>query len=117
MELEIGAKQYELRFGLSFINEIDTIYTQDIDGFQFGTGLEMMQTYLGLRRPTVLYNIIKAGTSHLNSKPSNNEIEKFLEDIFISGEQEGFFERVEEAAKQAPFLSQAMKRMQAEEQQ
>lgn len=108
MELEIGKKTYELRFGLSFINAIDNIYTQSMSGVQFGMGLEMMSTYLGLKRPTVIFNVIKAGTSHLNSKPSNDAIERYLESVFISEKQEDLFKEIEVATEQAPFLKQTL---------
>ena len=81
MELTINGKNYELKFGLGFINAIDNIYTQEMHGVSFGMGLELLNTYLRLGRPTALFNVIKAGTSHLNSKPSNADIESYLEDL------------------------------------
>jgi|SRR5699024_1770716 len=111
MELTIGDKKYELKFGLSFINAIDNTYTQSMSGVEFGMGVEMLSTYMGLKRPTALYNLIKAGTSHLNSKPSNNDIEEFLENEFSEGRQEELFDRAMEAMEQAPFLKQTVQGM------
>lgn len=113
MELTINDKNYELKFGLSFINTIDNIYTQKMNGVEFGMGLEMLNTYLGLGRPTALFNLIKAGTSHLDSKPSNADIESYLEDLAEKdGEKyEKMFDEVNEAMKQAPFLRLTMKNL------
>lgn len=115
MELEIGKKTYELRYGLSFIEAIDKLYTQEMSGVQFGMGLEMVSTYMGLRRPTALQNVIKAGTSHLNSKPSNDDIESYLESVFIAEKQEDVFKQVEVEMERAPFLKQTMKGLKQEE--
>lgn len=114
MELNIGGKSYELRFGLSFISEMDNLYTQSMSGVSFGMGLEMMNTYLELRRPTALANVIKAGTSHLNTKPSNDDIEEYLADVFVKEEQEKLFKEVEVATEQAPFLKQTIKGLKQE---
>lgn len=113
MELTINDKKYELKFGLSFINTIDNIYTQKMNGVEFGMGLEMLNTYMSLGRPTALFNVIKAGTSHLDSKPSNNDIESYLEDLADSNvdEYENMFDEVSEAMKQAPFLRRTMKNL------
>src|SRR5699024_12344226 len=100
MKLTINDKEYELKFGLSFINAIDNIYTQKMNGVEFGMGLEMLNTYMSLGRPTALFNVIKAGTSHLDSKPSNNDIESYLEDYPYS--------TVDEYASMFDELRQAM---------
>lgn len=109
MNITISGKEYELKFGLSFINAMDNLYTQEMSGVQFGMGLEMMNTYLELKRPTALQNVIKAGTSHLKSVPSNEDIETYLEEVFVEGGQEELFEEVKVATEQAPFLRQTVK--------
>jgi len=113
MELKINGKDYELRFGLSFINAIDNIYTQEMHGVEFGMGLEMLNTYLGLGRATALYNVIKAGTSHLNSKPSNNDIENYLEELATADNKDydNLFDDIKGAMSQAPFLKRTMKNL------
>lgn len=116
MEIEIGKKTYELKFGLSFIEAIDNIYTQEMSGVSFSMGLEMMSTYMGLRRPTALQNVIISGTSHLNSKPSRSSIETYLEELFSEGNQEEMFKQVEVEMEQAPFLKQTMKNLKQDQQ-
>lgn len=113
MELKIGGKNYELSYGLSFINSLDNIYTQDMSGVQLGMGVEMLNTYLELGRPTALYNAIKAGTSHLNSQPANSDIERYLEDVAVEDDDkyENLFDDIKKGMEQAPFLKRALKNM------
>jgi len=114
MDLKINGKDYQLQFGLKFINQLDNIYTQEVDKVKFGMGVEMMTSYLAMRNPLVLLNIIKAGTSHLNSKPSNNDIENLLEEHANGGTLEKLFKDVTEAMENAPFLKNKMKRAKQE---
>jgi|SRR5699024_7816638 len=104
MELKINGKDYKLKFGLKFINLLDNLYSQEISSLKFGMGVEMMNVYLNMKHPQVLVNIIKAGTSHLGSKPSENEIEGYLEELAIEGKLNDLFESVQKEVKQAPFL-------------
>lgn len=110
MELTINDKNYELKFGLSFINTLDNIYTQTAEGMTFGIGIEMLQAYLSMGRPTALANAIKAATSHLNSKPSNNDLEAYLETLAEKDEKEfdKLFDEIEESMQTAPFLKRAL---------
>lgn len=111
MILNIGNKEYELRFGIKFIETIDKLYTQERDGIELGLGVELVTVYLNAGRPTALINIIKAGTAHLNSKPSNKAIEEYLEELAKKDDNsyEELFEEVLEAMEQAPFLKRQMK--------
>src|SRR5690625_4351127 len=113
MELDINGKKYELRYGLRSINALDNLYTQDMNGVEFGMGMEMLNAYLDLGRTTALLNAIKGGTSHLKSKPSNDDIENFLEDIAMSDEDkyEKLFDQLKEEIEQAPFLKRALQNM------
>ncbi|MBW8350781.1 tail assembly chaperone [Bacillus sp. IITD106] len=106
MDLLIGGKEYTLEFGLKFINELDKAYTQRLNGVEFGMGVESAITYLAMENPTVLYQIIKAGTSHLKSEPSNDDIEKFLVEHAEKGTLEKLFKDIQEAMEKAPFLKQ-----------
>ncbi len=114
MELEIGGKKYELRFGLSFINTLDKLYVQEVRGLGLGMGIEMINTYMELGRPTAVQNAIQAGTSHLKSRPSNEDIESYLEDLAMqeNDDYEKLFDELKEAMDQSPFLKRAMKNLQ-----
>lgn len=109
MNITINEKDYELKFGLKFINQLDKIYTQELSGIKFGMGVEMMNTYLNMKHPQALANIIKAGTSHLSSKPSNKEIEDYLEEQAVNDKLEDLFTDFLDAVNQAPFLKHKLK--------
>lgn len=113
MELKIGGKEYELRFGIKFINELDNTYKQNMDGAEFGMGIEMLNAYLEMGRPTALYNAILAGTAHLKSKPSRNKVEEYLEELAMQEDEayEQLFDQMKEEIEQAPFLKRALKNM------
>lgn len=106
MDVVIGKKEYTLEFGLRFINELDNAYTQRLNGIEFGMGIESAITYLAMQNPTVIYQIIKAGTAHLKSKPSNDDIEAFLVEHAEKGTLEKLFNDVQEAMENAAFLKQ-----------
>lgn len=116
MNLTIGGKEYELRFGMDFINTLDNIYTQEIEGMQFGMGVESLVMYLSMKNPRALYNAIKAGTSYLNSKPSNQEIEMFVTEKATKDELEQLFEAFQKALEEAPLLKPKMKQFKANQQ-
>lgn len=109
MELTINGKEYELNFGLGFIREMDKLHEQQMQGISFGIGLEMMTAQLEMGRPTILLDIIKAGTAHLKRKPTAKEVEQYLEEKALDGELENLFKELKEATAQAPFLKQALK--------
>lgn len=109
MDITINGKEYELVFGLKFIRELDKTYTQKIDGMEFGVGIETAIPYLKMKNPVVLYEIIKAATSHLKSKPSNADIEKELEELAEEDKLEQLFEDIETAMGESAFLKPKMK--------
>lgn len=109
MNITINGKEYELEFGLKFIYEMDKAYTIKQGGAEFGMGIESAITYLAMRNPTVLQQIIKAGTSHLKSKPSDQDIENELLKIAEKGSLDKLFKDVMKAMESAPFLKQKIK--------
>ncbi len=115
MKLTIGKKEYEMKFGLKFIRQIDKAYTQNIEGMEFAMGLQQLNIYLNMQSPDALYTVIKAGLSHLNTVPSNDQLEEYLEDVFIEGKDEELFKQVQEAMEQAPFLKRQMEKMKKEQ--
>lgn len=117
MDLTINNKEYTLRFGTKFINSLDNMYSQSMNGVEFGMGMELMHSYMGIRRPTALMNVIKAGLSHLNTVPSNEDLEVHLEGLYEEGKEEALFKELEKAMEQAPFLKRKMKELKQQSQQ
>lgn len=104
MKLKIGGKEYELAFGMGFINALDNIYTQNLQGMAFGTGVESLITYLNMENPTSLYNGIKAATSHLKSKPSNEDLEAYITELAEKDELGKLYDDFFNALEKAPLV-------------
>jgi len=104
MNLTIGGKEYELEFGMKFINALDNIYTQSLHGMAFGMGVESLITYLNMENPASLYNGIKAGTAHLKSKPSNDDIEAYITELAEKDELGQLYEDFFNALEKAPLV-------------
>lgn len=111
MKLTIGQKEYELKFGLKFLRELDKAYVQKIEGMEFSMGLQQANIYLNMKHPDALNKVIKAGLSYLNSYPSNDDIESFLEETYESGKETKLLSDIQKAMEQAPFLKQQLKEM------
>lgn len=111
MILKIKGKEYELQFGLKFIRELDKAYTHKVDGMEFGLGVESAIPYLKMQNPTVLFELIKAATSHLKSKPSNNDIEDELLKRAEEGKLEELYDEFLKAMEESAFLKPKLKQI------
>lgn len=109
MEINLGGKDYELAFGLDFIASLDKTYEQEMGGMKFGLGVETAIPLIKMQNPTVLVSIIKAGTSHMNTKPSNKGVNDFLTDLAVEDKLDAFFNDIESEMSVAPFLKGKMK--------
>lgn len=77
--LEIEGKVVELKFGLNFIRHFDNKYQVTQNGLKFGQGIDMVASLLVSSDPLILIDVIKAGTENSTAKPTQREIETFLE--------------------------------------
>ncbi|MDK6688326.1 tail assembly chaperone [Aerococcus urinae] len=98
MQLTIGYKTYDLHFGLEFLRVVEERESPqiDIDGQKVGmnfNGLMMLRMRLEAYSPLALSTVIKAGTALENQKPSNREIEEYIEQLAVDG---GFQETVDQ---------------------
>ncbi len=93
MVLNIGDKDYELKFGFGFIRELDKRYeTQQSKQTGFGMGVYQAMTRLHIYDPMVLINLIQAGCSHLKNKPSTKDVEEFIENGDVEALTNDFLE-------------------------
>lgn len=111
MNFEVNGKEYDLKFGLKFIRELDKSYTQKVESMEFGVGVETAMTYIQMKNPTVLYELIKASTAHLKSKPSNFHIEQELEERAENEEIDNLYQEFQEAMESSVFLKPKFKQM------
>ena len=79
MQLTINDVDYELNFGLRFCREISKDKKQSSHGIDLRTGIENAVTNLYVGDVLILPDLIKAATSYLKKKPSDKDIEDFLD--------------------------------------
>lgn len=84
MEFKINGKDYDLKFGLRFIRELDNRYKVDYQGLKFGMGVNLAFMGLNQYNPTTLTDIIQASVAHEKSAPklfqTENAIEEYAEE-------------------------------------
>lgn len=80
MNLIINDTDYELNFGLKFCKEISKDKQQSSHGIDLRIGIENAVTNLYTGDILILPDLIKAATIHLKKKPSDKEIEEFLDE-------------------------------------
>lgn len=78
MNLTIASKEYKLYFGLDFIAYLDDKFYIEQNGFKLGQGLTFAIAQIELANPSILLDLIKAGTVTTNM-PSEEEIKSFIE--------------------------------------
>lgn len=79
MNLTINGNDYELNFGLKFCREISKDKKESSHGIDLRLGIENAVTNLYTGDVLILPELVKAATSHLKKKPSEKEIEEFLD--------------------------------------
>lgn len=116
MDVTIGNKDYVLEFGIGFNRYLDQVYQQEVDGMQFGMGLEMAYVYLSNENVDGIYHVIKAATSHLKSKPSNLDVEKYIEETLVKDKgAKKLCNALIKEMKDSPFLGYKIKNMEKEQ--
>lgn len=79
MNITIDNKDYELKFGLKFIRELDKNHSQTEGGVTFGTGVQYAVGFLHEGNPIVLPEVIKAALAHTEVKPNDDAIDTWVE--------------------------------------
>jgi len=95
MLLTIAGKEVEVLFGTRFVRELDKRYTINLNGAEFGFGLNKASFYMSQRSPVGLADLIECGTrTSKRFKPTTEQIEAFideqddLEDLFMAINEE-----------------------------
>lgn len=114
MQVKIDGKDYKLNFGLAAINYLDNIYYVEQGGFKFGQGIRILMSKLLLTDPVAMCQAIKAATSTLDSKPSNDGIEEFLSTKFEKDEGEKFADELMGELESAPLTKGQAKGIRAD---
>ena len=116
MILTINNKNYELKFGLGFLAEMNKRKSAQFEGMATGYGaMSILQMGMMMGDPLALLDLIKVATAHCSQKPSNVELEQYLTELAINNQIQAVFESIFNEIKKSPILAYAMKATQMEE--
>lgn len=109
MILKIGNRDYTLNFGLAFLREMNKQHSVAIEGMATGYGaMTMFNAGQALNDPLALVDVIKASTITEPQKPSNKEIEEYLNDLVVKGKYTEVASEIVNEIKKQPLLKLAM---------
>lgn len=110
MKLTFKGKEYEVKFGIRFIKNLDEIYFVERDGIKFGAGLDIASATLIAKQIGPLTEILFAGTKGLTM----TEIEEYVEGVAEEGKLDELFEEVGKQFETAPIIKDQFKLIQNE---
>ena len=113
MNLTINGKEYALHFGMDFIDEVEKLEGMKMEAegvsLNMGTGgMALLNNKLASYHPSGLRTIIKAGTSTERQKPSNDDINVYLEELAESDDYEQTFDDIVEELGKKPLVLRAL---------
>ena len=109
MILNIGGKEYTLRFGIGFLREMNKLHSAELEGMKTGYGaMTLFNAGKALNDPLAFIDVIKAGTVTEAQKPSNEAIEKYLEELILNDQYDKVIEDLVNELKASPLLKKAM---------
>ncbi|MBF0747285.1 hypothetical protein IR073_06470 [Gemella sp. 19428wG2_WT2a] len=110
MQLTINNKNYNLHFGLGFLQEMNKRKSTSFDGMSTGYGaLALLSIGSMLQDPLAVVDVIKAATAQALQKPSNEDLEIFLNEKAENGQLDKLIFDLFEEIKKSPLLRYAMK--------
>lgn len=110
MKLTINTKEYELYFGVGFVRELDANAGVSASGVKFGMGLTKSLPALRGYDPAVLADVIYAATVSENSRPSQKEVDNFID---TDADLEKLFADVQKEMLSANAVKLAVKNLKA----
>lgn len=114
MEFKIGKKNYQLKFGLKCIRELDKVYKVDREGLQFGMGVNLAFMQLNTKSVSALSNVIKAAVSHVESAPNIEKVDVAVENFAEENEGLGkLFDQIIDEMGKSPVMKETVQDFQA----
>lgn len=106
MELTINGKEYRLYFGTDFADYINKANGMELEGVKTNVGgMLLLNAGLSMKEPPTLELVIKAATNTLPSKPSNKDLDDYINDLLDQEddtEYEALFTEIETEIKKRP---------------
>lgn len=114
MNVNISGKDYDLHFGLDFLEFCEDTGGMKVDGVNIGIGgFNMMFSKLEMFDPVTVMKVIQGGTNTYKSKPSKANIEELLIEKIESDSYEEFVEEILAELKKQPFTKVQIKKIEA----
>lgn len=114
MNLTIANKEYDLHFGLDFLEYCEDIGGMKVDGVNIGIGgFNMMFSKLEMSDPVTVLKVIQGGTNTYKSKPSKADIEALLIEKIEADSYQDFVEELLSELKKQPFTKVQIKKIEA----
>jgi len=110
MEFKIGKKNYQLKFGVKCVRELDKVYKIDREGLEFGMGVNLAFVQLQTKSITGLSNVIKAAISHVESAPNIDKVDAAVE--AYAEENDGLnklFDEILDEMGKSPVMKETLK--------
>ena len=79
MTVTIDGTDYEIRFGIGFVRNLDKKYERTEHGTTFGLGLESTIPFLLTDNVLVLSELIYEGTCHLKKRPTQAQVDAYID--------------------------------------
>lgn len=109
MILSINGRDFELKFGLAFLREINKLHSAELEGMKTGYGaMTLISAGVAINDPLAFVDIIKAGTITEPQKPSDADIEAYLTDLIDKGEYKETIGSIIDELKASSLLKLAM---------
>ncbi|MEX2805039.1 tail assembly chaperone [Streptococcus sp. H31] len=108
MEIKINDAKYPLHFGWAFLKYINSKRGLTSEGVSIGTG-GMLALTAGaeMRDPEMLKDIIKGATETDSNKPSDRDIEAYIEQLIVDDKFLPVYDEIYSEIKKQPVLMQA----------
>ena len=110
MEITINDKTYPLTFGFDFIDYVNRENGMEADGMKTNIGgAAMLNASMAGRLPSSLRLLIKGGTCNLKQKPSNKDIDAFIDEIAEDDEAyDALFDEIQDELGKRPAIRREM---------
>jgi len=79
MQLVINGKEYNFKFGIKFVREMDRKYNVTLNGAVFGTSMDTVARKLFIGDVTALVDVLAVASLTENPKVKVPEIEEYIE--------------------------------------
>lgn len=94
MQITIGTKEYNFKFGVAFIAALDKAFTTTVEGVTFGVGLEQtLPQVVNMRNVTKLVEYLKFANETEKLKVSVKDIQDYIDGLSMD-EYEALYDSV-----------------------